>query len=86
MTLIKTICPNCNALPTVKQGEHSAEIRVLAPVFKKLATELKPKPKLLRCKNIVKVTFKARILNSLNTLAEMKASAADHNIDIIGIQ
>ena len=45
MTLIPTICHNLNALRAYRQGASSAEIGALASVFKKSATELKPKPK-----------------------------------------
>ena len=51
--LIKNICSNCIALYTGKQGMYSYEVATLAPVFEKSATEFKPKPKLLKYKNIV---------------------------------
>ena len=44
--LIQTVCPNHITLCTGKQ-----EVGALVSVFEKSATELKPKPKLLTCKN-----------------------------------
>ena len=43
---------NCITLCMGKQEVHSTEAGTLAPEFEKLATDLKPKPKLLGYKNI----------------------------------
>ena len=87
MTLILTICPNHFALCVGEQVVCSTAVEALTPVFKKSATELKLKPKLLRCKNIVNIaTFNVRTLNRINQLPEMTVFAAEHNIDIICIQ
>ena len=56
-------------------------------MFKKSATQLKLKQKLLKCKCIIQiVTFNVRTLNRLGQLLELTATAIDHNIDIICIQ
>ena len=88
MTLIQTVCPNHIAYHAGKQESHSAKIEPLAQVFKKSTTKLKlkPKPKLLRCKNTIHiVTFNIRSLNGVNQLLELTASAAER-INIICIQ
>ena len=88
MTLIQTTYPNPIALHAVKQEVHSALAGALASVFKKLGTELKPKPKqkLLRCKTTVHVvTLNVRTLNRLGPPLELRASAAEHNTDILCI-
>ena len=53
MVLIQTVCPNHIFFRMGKQGVCFVEVGALASVFEKSATELEPKPKLLRCKNIV---------------------------------
>ena len=56
-------------------------------MFKKSATELKLKQKLLKCKRTIQIaTFNVRTLNRIGQLLELTASARDHNIDIIYIQ
>ena len=53
-------------------------------LFEKRATAHKPKLKLPRCKTIVNIaTFNLRNLNRVKQLPEQKASAAEHNTDII---
>ena len=65
----------------------SAEVRTLAPVFKKSDTEFKPQPKLLRSTNTVHIaTFNIRTLNRVNQLPKLTAFAAESNIDIVYIQ
>ena len=87
MTLILNVCSNCITLRAGKQGARSVEVVTLAPVSEKSETELKTKPKLLRCKNIVNMTsFKVRNLNIVNESPEPTTSAVVHNIDIICIQ
>ena len=62
-------------------------IRALAPVFKKLATELKLKQKLRKYKSKIQIaSFNVRTLNWIGQLPELTTSAIDHNIDIICIQ
>ena len=83
--LIQTKCPNRIALCAGKQGRRAAEVGTLALVFEKSATELKPKPKqkLFRCKSTVHIaTLNIRTLNRIGQLPELRASAAEHNIDI----
>ena len=55
-------------------------------VWGESATELKPKPKLLRYKNIIKARFNFRTLNTVNQLPEQTASVNNHNMDIICIK
>ena len=55
MTLIQIMHPDQIILHTGKQGVYSAEVGALTLMFEKSATELKPKPKLLKCKNIVNI-------------------------------
>ena len=87
MTLIQSVCPNHIALPMGKQGACFAEGGDLAPMFEKLATELKPERKLPWCKNIVHiVTFNVTTLNRLNQLPDLPVSVAGHNIIIKYIQ
>ena len=70
-----------------KKGEHPAEVGALAPVFKKSATDLKLKQKLLKSKCTIQITtFNIRTLNRIGQLPELTASAIDHNIDIIFLQ
>ena len=86
MTLNQTICRSLNVLHIGKQGVHSVGVAVLAPVFKKLPTELKLKSntKLLKYKNIVHIaTFSIRTLHRISQLDELTASAAEHNTDIV---
>ena len=64
MTVIQTECPNRIAFRAVIHGARSGEVRALSSMFEKSATELKPKPKLLRCKNIGSIAlFNVRTLN-----------------------
>ena len=87
MTHTPTTCPNRIALRTSKKGVYPAEVRALALVFEKSATELKLKQKLLKCKRRIQtVTFNVRTLNRIGQLPELTASTIDHNIDIICIQ
>ena len=70
-----------------KKGAHPAEVRALAPVFEKSATEFKLKQKLLKCKSTIQITtFNVRTLNRIGQLPDQTASAIDHNIDIICVQ
>ena len=82
--LIQTVYPTCIALCEGKQEACSAEIRALALVLEISTTELKLKPKLLKCKNMVDIeTFNVKTLNVVNQLPELTASVAEHDIDII---
>ena len=70
----------------VKKGVHPADVAALATVFKKSATELKLKQKLLKCKSTIQIaTFNIRTLNRIGQLPKLTASVIDHNIDIICI-
>ena len=81
MTLMQTIYPNCIALHASKQGVRSAEVGALVSMFKKSATELKPKQKFLKCKNPIQIaTFNVRTLNRIGQLPELTVSIAEHNI------
>ena len=61
---------------------HLAGVGDLAPVFEKSAAELKLKQKLLKCKSTIEITImNVRILNKLDQLSELTATAIDHNID-----
>ena len=81
MSLNQTTCSSHIGLHAGKQGEHSTEVGALAAVFKKLATELKSNPKLLRCKNTVRiVTLNMRTLNRISQLLELIAFSVEHNI------
>ena len=83
MNLIQTVCSNRIALRAGKQEVHSAEIG-FDPSVQRSATELIPKPKLLRCKNIVNITiFNVRTLNTLNQLPELLTYAAEHSKDTV---
>ena len=87
MTHTQTTYPNRITLRTGKKGACPVEVGALASVFKKSATELKLKQKLLECKRTIQiVTFNVRTLNRIRQLSELTASAIDHNIDIICIQ
>ena len=56
-------------------------------MFEKLATELKLKQKLLKCKSTIQIaTFNVRTFDRIGQLPELTASAIDHNIDIIFVQ
>ena len=71
MTHTQTTCPNCIALHVGKKGACPAEVGALAPVFEKLATELKLKQKLLKCKRTIQIaTFTVRTLNRPTTRAD----------------
>ena len=66
MTHIQTTRPNCIALCTSEKGACPAEVRALAAVFEKSASELKLKQKLLKCKRTIQTREKNR-LTCLNT-------------------
>ena len=86
MTNTQTTYKNRIALHAGKKGARSAEVRALASVFEKSATELKQQ-KLLKCKQIIqKVTFNVRTLNRIGQLPELIASAVKHKIDVICMQ
>ena len=73
------------ALRSGKKGARPAEVRALAPVFEKSATELKQQ-KLLKCKQTIQIaTFNIRTLNRIGQLLELTASAVEHKIDMICI-
>ena len=87
MTFTQTICPNHIALCTGKKGEYSAEVGALALVFKKSATDLRHKQKILKCKSTIQiVTFSVRTLNRIGQRAEVSVSVVEHEIDIVCIQ
>ena len=45
------------------------------------------KQNLLKCKSIIQIaTFNVRILNRIGQVLELRASAIDHNIDIVCVQ
>ena len=69
------------ALHAGKKGACSAEIGALTLVFKKSATELKHKQKLLQCKSSIHiVTFNFRTLNRIDQLPDRTASVVEHDI------
>ena len=87
MTHTQTTYINCIALRAGKKGAHHAEVRALASVFEKSATELKLKQKLLKCKQIIQIaTYNVRTLNRIGQLPELIASAVEHKIYIICVQ
>ena len=56
-------------------------------MFEKSATELRLNEKSLRCKSTIQIAkFNVRTLNRMGQLLKIRASAIDHNIDIICIQ
>ena len=61
MTPIQTLCGNCITLCACKQRARSAEVRTMASVFEKLATELKLKLKFIIFK--LKLKFKFTIFS-----------------------
>ena len=64
----------------------SAGVGALVPGFEKSDTDPKPKPKLLRCKNIVNIVlFNIRTSNTENQLPELTVFQAELNIVIICI-
>ena len=88
-------CTDCNYHisqphhPSCWKTRGSVEVGALFPVFEKSPTELKlkPKQKLLICKNTVHiVTFNVRNLKRIGLLSDLIAPAAEHNIDIVCIQ
>ena len=88
MTKAQNNFPNRIARRAVISGARS-EVRALAPVFEKSATELmhKHKTNLLRCKTTCNIaTFNVRTLKTINQLPELTAAAANKNIDIICVQ
>ena len=73
MTLIQTLHLNRMVLYATRQESCSAEVGIIFLVFKKSATVPKPKPNLLRCKNIVNVTtFNVWALNTINEPPESR--------------
>ena len=87
MTHTQTTYTNRIALRASKKGASPAEVGVLTSVFEKSATELKPKQKLLKCKQTIQiVTFNVKTLNRIGQLPDLTASAVEHKIDIICIQ
>ena len=85
MTHTQTTYTNRITLRGGKKGAHPAEVRALASVFEKSATELKQQ-KLLKCKQTIQIaTFNVRTLNRIGQLPELIASAVEHKIDIICI-
>ena len=66
---------------------RSAEVRALAPVFEKSATELQHKQKLLKCKSTIQIaTFNVITLNKIGHQPELTSSAVEHKIDIVCVQ
>ena len=64
-----------------------AVVGALAPVFKKSATELKQKQKLLKCTSTIQIaTFNVKTLNRIGQLLELTTSVIDHNVGIIYVQ
>ena len=58
MTHTQPTCQNCIALRAGKKKEaNPAEVRDLAPVYEKSATELKLKQKLLKCKSTIQIAI-----------------------------
>ena len=87
MTHTQTTYINCIALRAGKKGARPAEVGALASMFKKSATELKLKQKLLKCKQTIQIgTFYVRTLNRIGQLPKLTASAVENKIDIICIQ
>ena len=87
MTHTQTTYINRITLHAGKKGAHPAEVRALASVFEKSATELKLKQKLLKCKQTIQIaTFNVRTLNRIGQLPDLIASDVEHKIDIICIQ
>ena len=79
MTHTQTTCPNCIALHTGKKWAHPAEVEALAPVFKKSATVLKLKQKLLKCKCTIQIaTFNVRTLNRIGQLPGLNRSSTSN--------
>ena len=65
-THTQTTCPNCIALHEGKKGVHPDEVRALAPVFEKSATELTLKQKLQKCQSTIQIaTFNIRTLKRI---------------------
>ena len=83
MTHTQTTYINRIALRAGKKGSRPAEVRALASVFEKSATELKQQ-KLLKCKQTIQIaTFNVRTLNRIGQLTELTPSAVEHKIHII---
>ena len=77
----KPLVHTASLFKRVKKGTRPAQAGALVLVFKKSATELKLKQKLLKCKNPIQiVTFNVRTLNKIGQLPKLTASAIDHNI------
>ena len=76
MTQIHNIRPKGIEPHIDKQEARFAEMGTLNRVFKKSALE--PKPKLLKCKNLVDmVIFNVRRLNTINQVTELTIFAAE---------
>ena len=87
MTLTQTLCLYRIALRAGLKEALSAEVGALAPVFEKLATELKHNEIFLKCKSTIQImTFNVRKLNKTDQLLELTASVLEHNIDIACVQ
>ena len=80
-------CQNCIPLRAGKKELCPAEVGSLDPMFKKSATELEQKQKLLKCKSTIQIaTFNVRTLNRIGQLPELTPYAIDHNMDIVCVQ
>ena len=80
MTLIRIVSPNYIVLNVAKQGMNSDKVEALTVMFKISSNELKPnEPTYLHAK-----TFNVRTLNFSQPAT--RASAAEHNVDIICVQ
>ena len=87
ITHTQTSSPNNITFLGGEKGVRPSEVGARAQVFEKLATVLRLKQKLLKCKSTIKVaTFNVRSSNGIGQLPELKAFAIDHNIDIIWMQ
>ena len=70
-----------------RQETHPGEVEAQAFLFEKQDTESKPKPNLVRCKNIVKIAaLNVCTLKTINQQPEFTSSAVEHNIDMICVQ
>ena len=87
MTLNQNMSPSCIVRRAGKKrgtfcwgwsSGWSSEAGALAPVFEKLATELKDKQKLLKCKSSI-ATFNIRTLNRIDQQLQLTASAVEYN-------
>ena len=94
--LIQTVCPKFITPHIGKQSACFEEFDKSATefdksdfnesAFNKSATELKPKPKLCKCKNIANIAtfhFHVRTFNSVKRLPELRVYTDKHNVDVI---